>query len=1277
MRMCQEVEVVNGVLQSVCISLENAMRRSKYQIISASSVCFFFINVCFFCLLLLSGSKFAIAQSNQTLPQIFTPILNTDPKVEERETATESSVKPIEVRSVLTETSQAETLKQLQPFTPASSEIDPSSIVKANKSSPLRDGQTQEKQRDDLMLRIPGGGVVWLTEDPAMIQPSLSLSLDRFMTVKDGQIQNTLSVNYATNYPEFIDTLAIHFYLDSSHQSDQLIAQVPVPITTKGQIDWAGEDWLSSYKPKAGQRLKVSLRATDANGNIDETVFARLDLVMPDSDSFDQSTAKTLSAFDKPEAIVTGLKPQDPAPKMAQSKRLEFAQQSIPVSGSRVRVFGRDIADNADLSINGDPVSIDRQRKFTYEQLLPVGKHEFLLSLSDQQQRLEHRLTIDVSGQYLFFVGLADLSISESHVSGSVEPLSVTDNPEDILIDGRLAFYAKGKLKGKYLITAQADTQEKPIEHLFDGFFDTEPQDIFRRLDPDKYYLVYGDDSTSKEDVNTQGKLYLRVDWDQNQALWGSYKTGFTESDIAQYKRSLYGVAVDLHSQEGHTHGGPKQRIKAFASDAETAQGHNEFRGTGGSLYYLRHQDLLPGSDSVELALMDSTTGLVLSRTELSSNADYDIDYFQGRILLNRPLASYAGQSAGTLITDQAVNDQYYQLIVDYEYIPDRVSEKNLNLGVQGKRWLTDKLSLGTTLVEERQAGDDYRLQQIASDYQIDENSLLRFELSQSKAFQAATFESEDGGLSFTELTPNVIDKKGNAFALSADIDLYEIGLSTQQSQLISWWKQSDAGYRSSSRNFKADAHEKGLQWIQPVSTRLNLITQINEVKRGEELNQKNLGVLAQYQLSDQNRVNTELRHSDEKDKNSDGKAMLAAVQLIRQVNSQWTLKSTAQATLDQQGEFKRNDRLTVGADYQATQSTGLGLAVSSGNRGDAAHLTSDWQLNDKHSIYTRYTAADDQDSHSLDPTWGDQGLTLGHRASLSKTTSVFNESKLTEQQKNNSLSHTFGLDFDFEGGWYSGLSTQYSEIENSAKEGLIRRNSSSASYGYRSSALNWASKLEFREDRGVEIREQWVTTNRLDWRANTDLKLSTKINYARTDEHDEKAKDSQLVEAGIGAAFRPAQSQKLEWLGKWNYLYDLPSAAQSSDLSDKRSHIFSLEGIYQAHKKWTYSAKLATRKAELRENRGSGGWFRSDADFSALQARYHAIKKWDGLLEWRQLKVSNDHSRRQGWLMGIDRHVGQNLKLGIGYNFTDFSDDLNEYDYQASGWYLNLLGKF
>ncbi len=63
-------------------------------------------------------------------------------------------------------------------------------------------------------------------------------------------------------------------------------------------------------------------------------------------------------------------------------------------------------------------------------------------------------------------------------------------------------------------------------------------------------------------------------------------------------------------------------------------------------------------------------------------------------------------------------------------------------------------------------------------------------------------------------------------------------------------------------------------------------------------------------------------------------------------------------------------------------------------------------------------------------------------------------------------------------------------------------------------------------------------------------------------------------------------------------------------------------------------------------------------------------------MVEYRRLRVREDDSVKDGYLVGIDRHVGDHMKIGVGYNFADFSDDLRILDYDQRGWFLNIVGK-
>ena len=96
-----------------------------------------------------------------------------------------------------------------------------------------------------------------------------------------------------------------------------------------------------------------------------------------------------------------------------------------------------------------------------------------------------------------------------------------------------------------------------------------------------------------------------------------------------------------------------------------------------------------------------------------------------------------------------------------------------------------------------------------------------------------------------------------------------------------------------------------------------------------------------------------------------------------------------------------------------------------------------------------------------------------------------------------------------------------------------------------------------------------------------------------------------------------------------------------------------------------------------LEGHRLAGQWVDSGTSFAAIQARYGiGNTDWNFLGEYRWLKV-DDGGVREGALFGVDRDITKNFRVGIGYNFTDFSDDLTNFDYDHKGWFLNVVGRY
>ena len=84
-----------------------------------------------------------------------------------------------------------------------------------------------------------------------------------------------------------------------------------------------------------------------------------------------------------------------------------------------------------------------------------------------------------------------------------------------------------------------------------------------------------------------------------------------------------------------------------------------------------------------------------------------------------------------------------------------------------------------------------------------------------------------------------------------------------------------------------------------------------------------------------------------------------------------------------------------------------------------------------------------------------------------------------------------------------------------------------------------------------------------------------------------------------------------------------------------------------------------------------------NDATLAAARVRYHLTSKWDAMAEYHWMNSEESQDTQHGAMISVDRHIGKNMKIGIGYNFTDFNDDLSNTTGSAKGWFINLVGKF
>jgi len=1127
---------------------------------------------------------------------------------------------------------------------------------------------------------LPAGGVVWATEDPDLGQPELSVAAPSFVPFDGTRVTTPVPFAVRSNYPSFIRRMEAVIYRGTDTDLVEPIATVPVDVAAVAKNEWNGT-LPASATFRAGDTLIYVLRAFGDGRNFDETQPQVIQLVTPEEAARGNQKLRETAEAESGLALTSD---------EAQERTLignvfaenSLRRQNIPIYGSRIRIQGRNLPADRSLAINGAPYPVDEERKFVAEFLEPVGQHAFDIELrgASAQAVQTQRLDVDVTGRYFFGLGLADVTVMQNDIGGSTAPFENDSRYEDDwLTDGRLAAYIKTKLAGKYLITAQIDTTEQDIEHLFDHFGDAQPRDIFRELDADLYYPTYGDDSTTYRDVDTMSHFYVRADWDKNQAIWGNYQTGFTGTEYAQYVRSLYGGALSWRSRSNNTWGDASTELRAFGAENETAPGHDEFIGTGGSLYYLRNTNILQGSDLVTLEIRDPTTDRIENRVMLQRGMDYEIDVLQGRIILTRPLLQITRDNLPTLTRDAPLDGYEQRLVVDYEWLPTGFDADEMTAGVRGKQWFGDHVGLGGTYVDEKRDGQDYTIAGGDLTLRAGKGTYLRTEYAQTEAFGAPVFVSDNGGFTFQRANDIVSEREGEAWSVDGRANLRELGWTSLDWALGGWYRDTTEGYSTNLHDIGRPITEYGAEVLGQFTPALGIYARYTDAESGDDSLSQEQATLA-WRIDSVNTLSGEVRRIEEErvSRGLEATGVLGAVKYEHRFGTSLDLYGMGQFTLDDDdGRYADNDAWIVGGQYLFGNLSSIDAEISTGDRGDAGTLGGEYRLSPNHSIYAGYTYS--TDTTEYDPLFNSShqnGWTLGQRWHLTNRTNLYNESQFLKEPNRSGLAHTFGMDFYPARGWNLGFTVQSGELTDRLG-GNVDRDALTLRGGKTTAAIDWQSKVEWRRDRGDQQRRQWVTTNRLLYKVNESWRLAARLNYADTDSDILTALGARFVEGNLGFAYRPWNSSRWGLFGRYTYLYDLATLGQEGGARlDQRSQVFSLEGVFRHTVHWEYALKAARREGEIRLDRLSGDWFDSAANFAAAQMRYELRSQWHALLEYRWLNV-DDGGTKQGALIGVDRDLGSNFRIGVGYNFADFSDDLTDFDYDQKGWFFNGTSRF
>ncbi|MGQ2905950.1 MAG: TonB-dependent receptor [Neoaquamicrobium sediminum] len=1084
------------------------------------------------------------------------------------------------------------------------------------------------------------------------------------------------------NYSAFIERAEIRVHADDGRGSEMALAVLPVTIN--GEAEWTMPEGIEGD-------FTYVLRVYDARGRFDETKPLSI-----------ARTARDLPASTNEPAV---------APGMGEDRT---AFRNIPVRGGAVTVYGRHVPPGYSVEVLGETVPIDHDQAFVVQRILPPGDHEVDIAVNGVSKSggLRFNRDINIPDDDWFYVGLADLTIGKRSGSADIE-LVRPGEYDKVYSKGRLAFYLKGKIKGEYLLTAAADTGEEDLEDIFRNLDGKDPRHLLRRIDPNDYYPVYGDDSTLVEDAPTKGKFYVRLERGDSHVMWGNYKTSITGTEFMRSERALYGANAVYRSEEATSFGERKTEVTLYASQPDTLPQREEFLGTGGSAYFLKRQDITIGSETLTVEIRDGVSGRVIERRPLRYGQDYSFDYMQGVIILTRPLSSATGTEGP--VRDGALGGNKAYLLVQYEYTPVAGEVDGYSFGGRAQHWIDDRVRIGVTgmsettgLADQRSYGADIQLRH-------SERTFLEAEIAHSKGPGFGYYRSSDGGLTWgDEGTSGDRNRSATAWRVRGQAALEDFTDSGLKGTVGGYYEEKQAGFSTLSHETSIDQRIWGAHADVDLNPRVKVGLTYDDFADAEGQTRRDGRANVSWQFDQYWKVSfgltyTELmspRAIDAGKSGYDGSRFDAGVRVDYRFDDDRLVYVFAQGTLSRSGDIDRNNRAGVGAEWRLTDKVGLSGEVSYGTHGlgGLAAVTYDPTADDHY--YFGYRLDPDRSfdlNRDYDLYGSDKGsFVAGMRRRIDDVASAYTETNYDMFGRKRSLTQTYGVVYTPDAAWTfdGGFEMGHVRDDTTDSAGVQRsdfdRYAPSFAVGYKDeeAGISARARTEVRVERSDDdTRNQntYLFTGGVSWQSSPDWRLLTNVDAVFSDSRSTETsfRDTNYAEASVGYAYRPVNNDRFNALFKYTYLYDMPGNNQviSGSTGDyfapaQRSHILSADFTYDLVPWLSIGGKYGFRygKVKYRSDTGTGfeeDWQRSSAHLGIVRADLHVIKKWDLLLEGRVMHMPEAGTTDFGALAAVYRHVGDNFKVGVGYNFGSFSDDLRDLTLDDRGVFLNMVGKF
>ncbi len=1041
----------------------------------------------------------------------------------------------------------------------------------------------------------------------------------------------------SANYPAFIARSEVRI-IDTGLRGNPVVATLPA--TANGVVNW-------TMPAEGSGNFAYVLRVYDASGRFDETTPVPL--------------SRADSVFDT--------LPQTGAIAAGEAED-NTARRNIPVRGGLITASGSGATPGGTVEVMGETVPVDSAGRFVVSRILPVGDQ--VVTVNANGRNIVRDVQIPASDW--FKIGIADITAGLNFGGAG--------NLDAQYVNGRVAFYVKGRTASGWRITSSLDTGNGPISGLLSRLNDKDPRRVLDRLRLDgDIYPTYGDDSSYFDDTPTAGAIYLRAENENFRITWGNFTAGMNSASLLHSARDLYGAELRYQSTTTTERGAPRFSATVYAAQPDTLAQRDILQGTGGSVYFLTRQDITGGSVRLAVQVVDPATGRVISSTNLQPGADYSIDHIQGMVLLDTPLASTAS-SAGVV---SGGGDEYtVNLVALYEYTPTGFNVNDTAYGARGDIWLSNNLRFGATYMSERTAAGTQQMASADLRYQIGEASFAALEVAKSSGPGMGFSTSTDGGLTIIS-TAGVASTGATALHFESYLDLRDLGVNRDGFVNV-YYDSKDAGFSTISETITTGQSLVGVEAGIALGTRLTFGADA-EFFRQDNGNEKLEGeVRLAFALSDQLSLEAGVQLLDQTTvgiPSETGQRTDLGVRLSYAPTEGRSFYLFGQATLDNVGGLANNNRYGAGFDLAVSEKLDVSGEISTGNAGLGGALRLTYAATDKNEVYLGYT---------LDPTRGGAGgalsdngrVVLGGKYQLSDSISTYTEYAYDMPDDQRSLSQIYGVTYTPSDAFTLSSTVELGSVRDAASGDFDRLALSLGVAKDNGDGQGWRARLEYRDEQGAGTardRTTWGLTAGYNNSVNDNWRLLANVDALLSESADGAFRDGRYIKASLGYAFRPVDNDKFNMLLRYTYLNDQPGEDQvSADGTDNGplqiSNIFSVSAGYDLSSQFTLGGKLGYRSAQVAP-RGTTAFTSNTAALAAVRLDWHMVSNWDAMAEIRLLHTVETGTNETGAVAAIYRQLGENLKIGAGFEWGAVSDNMTNLDYSGQGLFLNLVAKY